>query len=723
MKVIVFDKATGKILPLQKWPHFTNLRQWLIQNPNYKPVEPGSTQAEQLLARNKNQSQQQKPATQTAPSPKNQLIKSTSSEDLFSNPVKIHTGASPSTANVAKKATPQGQPSGLSGLIRANVSAKNTSSLVGAKTSNAVPKSPIVSPSLNKSSSTSNEKKKKSSVHEERPSVNSSSKIKTEQERLNIRKIFKDTLVERMKEFDHPTIPRMSEEEIAAFAKETEKEMYLFFNKEIREKYKAKYRSLKFNLGDVKNKTLLEKICSKKLTPKQLVELPPAALASEELSKWREDENKHQLEIITKSELDALTQNKIVKKTHKGEEIIETKTAPADILVLVDDVESVIAKTVLCIEDPHARYDLSRSISFNTSGGNLNSPLSSPSVSSSTGRKSDSRHRSRSRSKSKGKEHHHQHHKSSSSSSKHKKSDRHRSRSPHHNRSREKDEKSRDRSRSKKSDDRKMYRDGKSKEKDKSSGSSAKSRDHSAKDSKEILKTEEKGDSLFSIKPDQQDVDLVGKILDSMGVHLPAQPTASEVKVETHKAEGKPEIVQNPWLKSSPHVPIESVDKEIEVYSGNITMGGETEVAKIDVTASMVSGNIDDILKLIEPQLEVVGRLDPKSGLDYLDKIKKHPGKQLFILRFASNDLIGYAKIFDFLMEKNKFAVIKSKSPNERIKDFYLIPLESHRPLPKSLLPINGPGFVEGEANKPNLILGAIVKILDVKVTHRAEPL
>lgn len=721
-KVIVFDTTTGKPLPISKWPHFSSLRQWLSQNPNCKPVEPGSPQAEQLVLRNKSQSQPQTPTPSSASATKPQLLKSTSAEDLFSNPVKINTGAAPVV--IVKKAPAQGQHSGLTGSVRTNVSMKNTSSSAGVKSAHVPSKSPnVASSSTNKSSVSKNDKKVKRLVPEERP-VNSSSKIKTEQERLSIRNTFKATLTERMKEFDHPDIPKMSEDEIAGFTKEVEKEMYLFFNKEIKEKYKAKYRSLKFNLGDVKNKTLLEKICSKKLTPKQLVELPPAALASEELSKWREDENKHQLEIITKAELDALKQNKIVVKTHKGEEIIETKSTPVDILVPVDDVESIIAKTVMSVDDPHGRYDLSRSISLNMSGGNANSPLSSPSISSSTGRKSDSRHRSRSRSKSKGKDHHHHHHhhkSSSSSSSKHKKSDRHRSRSPRHNSSRDKDRKSRDRSKSKKSDDHKNHRDSKSNEKDKSlnksGGNSVKTKDHKPKDSNIQPKTEDKSDSLFDIKPDQQDVDLVGKILDSMGVHLPTtQPIAQKLKEEKPKEEVKPDIVQTPWLKDLPQVSMESMNKEIEVYSGNINMGGETDVGKIDVTASMVSGNIDDILKFIDPQLEVVGRLGQKAGLDYLDKIKKHSAKELILLRLASNDSVGYAKIFKFLIEKNKFAVIKSKSPNEKIKDFYLIPLESHRPLPESLLPISGPGFVEGEANKPNLIIGAIVKVLDVKV-------
>lgn len=171
-----------------------------------------------------------------------------------------------------------------------------------------------------------------------------------------MRNNFKGTLEARMKDFEHPTISKMTGEEIEKFAKHLELEMFLYFNKDTKDKYKNKFRSLKFNLSDVKNKTLIEKICAKKLTPKQLVTLSASDLASEELAKWREDENKHQLEIITKSELDALSQNKIVVKTHKGEEIIETNPAPTEILMpgTEDDIELAISsKTAL--DDSHGR--------------------------------------------------------------------------------------------------------------------------------------------------------------------------------------------------------------------------------------------------------------------------------------------------------------------------------------------------------------------------------
>lgn len=52
------------------------------------------------------------------------------------------------------------------------------------------------------------------------------------------------------------------------------------------------------------------------------VRLTPEEMASQELSEWRDQESKHQLELIKKSELDLLAANKTyVLKTHKGEEV------------------------------------------------------------------------------------------------------------------------------------------------------------------------------------------------------------------------------------------------------------------------------------------------------------------------------------------------------------------------------------------------------------------
>lgn len=146
-------------------------------------------------------------------------------------------------------------------------------------------------------------------------------------------------------------VPKLSEEEVEEFVKTTELEMYNLFNRDTGSKYKSKYRSLIFNIKDRKNHTLFAKICGKLIEPKQLVRMSPEEMASQELAQWREQETKHQLEMIKKSELDLLACAKnYVLKTHKGEEVIEGKSsdyASLDITIPVEDVVSALNKSDL----------------------------------------------------------------------------------------------------------------------------------------------------------------------------------------------------------------------------------------------------------------------------------------------------------------------------------------------------------------------------------------
>lgn len=241
----------------------------------------------------------------------------------------------------------------------------------------------------------------------------------------------------------------------------------------------------------------------------------------------------------------------------------------------------------------------------------------------------------------------------------------------------EKDRKSRDRSKSKKSDDHKHHRD-KSKEK------STKS-----KDTKPKLKPE-----ILDIKPDQQDVDIVGKILGSMGVHL-EEPKAPVVKVDEVKAPSVQPVTEPP-------------KQIIESYSGSIYMA---DIANFDVTGSIVSGNFDEILKSIPTQLDIVGRIEPTIVFNYFDKVKRCPGKELCVLRLMATDesKTGYSDFFKYLHSRQRYGVVKSASP--KMKDFYLIPVEAGQPMPKVLLPFNGPGIIEGDDKRPDLLVGVILKI------------
>lgn len=86
--------------------------------------------------------------------------------------------------------------------------------------------------------------------------------------RDNVRKALQEQISQRMAESDGP---KFNEDEIVEFANETENELHELFNRDVGMKYKAKYRSLMFNIKDRKNLSLWEKICERVITPKQLV--------------------------------------------------------------------------------------------------------------------------------------------------------------------------------------------------------------------------------------------------------------------------------------------------------------------------------------------------------------------------------------------------------------------------------------------------------------------
>lgn len=143
-----------------------------------------------------------------------------------------------------------------------------------------------------------------------------------EQLRCNVKKSLLESLSSRISE--EPEI-KTAEVNLEELISKIEEELYNQFGK-VDQKYKTKYRSLLFNIKDPKNLNFFKKIIYKWVTPYQLVRMTADEMASQELAEWRERENKHQIEMIRKTELDMMNQPKaLLMKTHKGEEIIESK--------------------------------------------------------------------------------------------------------------------------------------------------------------------------------------------------------------------------------------------------------------------------------------------------------------------------------------------------------------------------------------------------------------
>ncbi|KAJ8284521.1 hypothetical protein COCON_G00033710 [Conger conger] len=144
-------------------------------------------------------------------------------------------------------------------------------------------------------------------------------KPSVEQIRRNVCDSLKDILLKRLNESDL----KVSTERAAKVAMKTEKELFSFF-RDTDSKYKSKYRSLMFNLKDVKNNVLFKRVLKGEISPENLIHMSPEELASKELAAWRKRENQHTIEMIEKEQRE-VERRPITKITHKGEIEIENQ--------------------------------------------------------------------------------------------------------------------------------------------------------------------------------------------------------------------------------------------------------------------------------------------------------------------------------------------------------------------------------------------------------------
>lgn len=495
-----------------------------------------------------------------------------------------------------------------------------------------------------------------------------------------------------MVEVTEANAPRLTSDEIKEFANNVENELYSLFNKDCNQKYRVKYRSLVFNIRDRKNLTLFQKICEKSIKPYRLVRMEPQEMASQELAQWRENENKHQLEMIKKSELELLACSKnYVLKTHKGEEVVESKKVDRvqlDPNMAVEDVvkvlnsssasTSVVAKPSSSSTGQHKGHDDSYYVKSYT-------------------HVEDKGHGSHLKDKDKDKKHHH-----SSKHTKHKrKHSRDRSESRHHSHDNKKSRKSPERSSS-------------------SRHESKKDKKHE-KRSPERTKEREKKKPVkeFDIPtPTQEDFNLIDKILEGSQVVLtrpgiqppaPSRPSTSVEETKTMASESDQEPTSTVNIPTPPHTefqrdPSPPVQQET-IWMGNMNM---VDVASFRVEAKPVAGDVKSIIAHFPKSLEIVGRITPETVWDYIDKIQKSPNKEIIVVRFSSTDDLNYLTLYKYYELRRRLGVIKSLS--SVIKDFYVFPLPAGKNLPSVLSSIKGVGFVEGK-NKPDLLIGVIVKI------------
>eukprot|EP01087_Luapelamoeba_hula_P016443 TRINITY_DN5057_c2_g1_i2.p1 TRINITY_DN5057_c2_g1~~TRINITY_DN5057_c2_g1_i2.p1 ORF type:complete len:714 (+),score=100.22 TRINITY_DN5057_c2_g1_i2:662-2803(+) len=114
----------------------------------------------------------------------------------------------------------------------------------------------------------------------------------------------------------------VTEERAAEVADQIEQEMFELYNSTTDRDYKAKYRTLLHNLSGERNHELRRRVLTGLVTPHDLCRMNSQELAPKELSLWRERRTEQYFAenvIIPATD----SQLPIVKKTHKGEEVVQ----------------------------------------------------------------------------------------------------------------------------------------------------------------------------------------------------------------------------------------------------------------------------------------------------------------------------------------------------------------------------------------------------------------
>lgn len=702
---LIYDKKTNKYLSLNPAPTMEKLQKWLKEHPHCELVRPNSAQwvawkakQAQLKGVAKGLEAEREANSMNLPPAKVQttLKFDTDKKVILVNPMSKQ---SPANAKKLAQTSPTTKTSQTPSTSRLKKPADAT---VTTPPPTAVTKKRTEQP---KSSTKANS--------------NNGESI-----RISVRKTLCEQLILRTRATDNTIAKKLSDDEITEFVTDTEAALFKMFG-DTSNKYRAKYRSLIFNIKDRKNETLFAKISNKAIQPEQLVRMSPEELASQELAKWRENENKHQLEMITKSELDMLACAKsYVLKTHKGEEVIETSSQRVVLDPSIDaaDVVSVLnSSTVSSTSEAYAAIET-------TSTGNEKSThlivkdnrydkylgtFDSKSASGSSVKKGSERSKSRDR------------HDTSRSSSKHK---RKRSRERSH-RDRDRDEKrhkSRDRGRSRDPDRKDRNTSDAKRDKHKSSSSSGSKSKH--RDTDKDRKREKETDRSIAAPPEtklpRMEIDLSVKIDEAQSIidrivhpHELKQSPKPEPKEEpatnanvtseppamTSQSNAANESDQEPSSTVTIPTPPETLSNDASpiLWSGSISM---IDVATFGVSLSVIDG---DPTHLVFPkELDVVGRIVPQHVSDYIAKIRSI--KEIVLLRFSpttEDDEAAYMAFVNYLDQRNRLGVIQTKC--KAIKDFYILPLPAHKSLPSV---VTDGRSIDLGADRSGLLIGIIVK-------------
>lgn len=98
--------------------------------------------------------------------------------------------------------------------------------------------------------------------------------------------------------------------------------------------------------------------------------------------------------------------------------------------------------------------------------------------------------------------------------------------------------------------------------------------------------------------------------------------------------------------------------------------------------------------QLFPDSLEIRGRIPFHTVWDYFNKLKSAGSTELTVLRFHvahEEDKGLYGNLFNYFSTRERIGVVGGFE-KPLIKDFYILPLPSHKPVPENILPFEGPG-------------------------------
>ncbi|KAK2583804.1 hypothetical protein KPH14_009703, partial [Odynerus spinipes] len=739
-RVIVFERKTGRLLTGTDAPKRSNLKTWLKENPTFEAVRADSLSQVEIGGKTvtvlpaqrlgkPGKSPQLLPAkAQAIPKMVYTNIPGSKQTILIASNKKITTVAGaqqPQTSTLHNKPH-QLKQTFLDGSGKGNVILKQTT----IKTLPS-PQARAQSMILPKQTPTKKQEVKvvtpQLKTPQNKPVI--AKKPETEPIRLNIRKTLTELLTSRIKETDDL---KLSDEEIAELAFNIEMEMYKYF-KDTGAKYKAKYRSLVFNIKDTKNLTLFRKIADRSLAPDAVVRLSPDEMASQELAEWREKETKHQLEMIKKNELDLMAQAKsIVVKTHKGEQIIENdggigmvdpKTPVQDIVTALnsgDSISSANDDTMMSKDrDEGDRIKLTFDMKKFKSGEEGRKKDKERESVREGGRSRDKEGRERSTSRNR-----HRHKRERDHSKTRERSRDRKAKNKESRREKDKErEKDKDKQRSKdreKVKDREREKDKYPSDKDKHKGDTwggtkgrgraeakeAKNGDKKDQGRKKEMEKKKESSPPLADKPIEDRLwrhiedEATTNTIDGNDSDVSDREPSSTVTIKT------PDINEEPERYTDPEIEKDASKTSWQtVWRGFVNM---VDVAKFFITAQEVSGHARDLMNDLPDTVDVVGRISHETVWDYISKMKKTGSKEILVIRLtAANDeeKIPYITLYSYLNSRSRLGVVGNVSKN--IKDFYIMPFSSQSTIPRVLLPLTGPGF---EENRPHLLLGIIVR-------------